>query len=107
MAYSLDDRACKTRRTLKKGRTLAARKKTMAVKKRRSRVDKATPKERAQAEKLVKKLQEIPEVRAELVQRIKKQIAEGTYDTPERMEKAVEGMLRELFEEGDGGIFLE
>ena len=107
MAYSLDDRACKTHRPVKKSRTVAARKTTMAARKRRSRVDNASPKERAQAEKLVKKLQETPEVREELIQRIKKQIAEGTYETPERMEKAVEGMLRELFEEGEGGIFLE
>lgn len=47
--------------------------------------------------KLAAKVQEVPEVRTELVQRVKEEIAAGTYETPERIEIAVGGLMEELF----------
>jgi hypothetical protein len=41
-----------------------------------------------------------PEVRTELVQRIRREIAAGTYDTPEKWEEALE-RLRERLERED------
>ena len=61
----------------------------------------ATQQEQATVDYLLKKLQDLPEVREELVQRVRQAVADGTYETPERLEAAVNGMLRELFESGD------
>ena len=44
-------------------------------------------------------VQEIPEVRTELVQRVRGEIATGTYETSERLEIAIEGLMDELFPE--------
>ena len=49
------------------------------------------------AAKLAMKVREIPDVRAELVARVKEQIAVGTYETPERIEAAADRLLTELF----------
>lgn len=38
----------------------------------------------------------LPEVRAELVDRVRAEIAAGTYETPEKLQRAVERMLEEL-----------
>ncbi len=39
------------------------------------------------------------EIRAELVARVRREIAEGTYDTPAKFEKALEKLLERLQEE--------
>jgi len=49
------------------------------------------------AARLAAKIQELPEIRAELVQRVKAEIAEGVYETPERLEITVERLMEELF----------
>lgn len=49
--------------------------------------------------KLVAKVHEVPEVRTELVEKIKSEIAAGTYETPERLEIAVDRLMEELFPE--------
>ena len=48
---------------------------------------------------LAAKVQEIPDVRADLVARVKREIEAGTYETPERIEAAVEKLLNDLFPE--------
>lgn len=40
--------------------------------------------------------QEEPEFRADLVARIRREIADGTYETPEKWEKALENLARRL-----------
>lgn len=47
--------------------------------------------------KLAAKIQELPEVRTELVERVKVEIAAGTYETPERLEITVDRLMDELF----------
>jgi hypothetical protein len=42
---------------------------------------------------------EEPEFRADLVARIRREIADGTYDTPEKWEKALDNLARRLGEE--------
>ena len=37
-----------------------------------------------------------PEIRVELVARVRREIAEGTYDTPEKLEIALERLLGRL-----------
>jgi len=49
------------------------------------------------AARLAAKIQELPEIRAELVQRVKAEIAEGVYETSERLEITVERLMEELF----------
>ena len=46
--------------------------------------------------KLAAKIQDIPEVRGELVARVKSQIEAGAYETPERIEIAVDKLMDEL-----------
>ncbi|CAN5866152.1 hypothetical protein BH23PLA1_BH23PLA1_26150 [soil metagenome] len=38
----------------------------------------------------------LPEIRHERVEEIRRQIAAGTYETPEKIEKALDNLLREL-----------
>jgi negative regulator of flagellin synthesis FlgM len=45
---------------------------------------------------LAAKVQEIPDVRADLVSRVKQEIKAGTYETPEKIEIAVERLLDDL-----------
>jgi hypothetical protein len=42
-----------------------------------------------------------PAIRVELVQRVRREIAAGTYDTPEKWEIAVERLLARLEDEND------
>ena len=46
--------------------------------------------------RLAAQIQEIPDVRAELVEAVKAQIVAGTYETPERIEIAVQRLTDEL-----------
>jgi len=48
---------------------------------------------------LAAKVQEIPDIRADLVARVKAEIEAGTYVTPERIETAVDRLLDDLFPE--------
>ncbi len=47
--------------------------------------------------KLAAKVQQLPEVRTELVQRVKAEIEAGTYETPEKIEITVDRLMDELF----------
>jgi negative regulator of flagellin synthesis FlgM len=48
------------------------------------------------AARLAAKVHAVPEVREELVQRVKDEIATGTYETPARIERAVTRLMEEL-----------
>jgi len=48
---------------------------------------------------LAAKVHEIPDVRADLVARVKQEIKAGTYETPEKIEAAVERLLDDLLTE--------
>ncbi len=52
------------------------------------------------AAKLALKLREIPDVRTDLVAAVKAEIVAGTYETPERLEIAVDRLLEDLFPNG-------
>ncbi len=45
--------------------------------------------------RLVSKAKALPAVRRELVERIRQQIQAGTYETPEKLDTAIERMLEE------------
>ena len=47
--------------------------------------------------RLASEIQDVPEIRADLVQRVKEEIAAGNYETSERVEIAVERLMDELF----------
>jgi anti-sigma28 factor (negative regulator of flagellin synthesis) len=47
--------------------------------------------------KLAAKIQEVPDIRTELVEQVKAEIAAGTYETPERIEIALDRLMDELF----------
>jgi negative regulator of flagellin synthesis FlgM len=49
------------------------------------------------AAKLSARIDQIPEVRAELVERVRAEIAAGTYETPEKIDIAAAKLLDELF----------
>ena len=44
----------------------------------------------------IRRAQQLPPVRRELVERIKAEIAAGTYETPERLEAAIERLLKDI-----------
>jgi len=45
---------------------------------------------------LASKIVDIPDIRTELVQRVKTELAAGTYETPERIEIAVNRLMDDL-----------
>ncbi len=47
--------------------------------------------------KLAAKVQQLPEVRTELVARVKAEIEAGTYETPEKIDITVDRLMDELF----------
>ncbi len=49
--------------------------------------------------KLAAMVQQIPDVRVDLVQRVKAEIAAGVYETPERLEIALNNLTDELLTE--------
>jgi len=51
------------------------------------------------ASALAAKVQQIPEIRADLVARVRQEIEAGTYETPERIDIAVERLLEDLLPE--------
>ena len=48
---------------------------------------------------LTAKARELPDVRPELVEQVKAEIADGTYETPEKMDTACEELLKDLLDE--------
>ena len=46
--------------------------------------------------RLAARIQDIPDIRAELVARVRAEIAAGVYETPDRLEIAVERLTEEL-----------
>jgi len=50
----------------------------------------------SQAAQLTAKLQATPAIRADLVEKVKAEIAAGTYETPERLQVAVDRLLKDL-----------
>ncbi|MEM1108739.1 MAG: flagellar biosynthesis anti-sigma factor FlgM [Planctomycetota bacterium] len=46
--------------------------------------------------RILGKLADIPEVREDLVARIRAEIAAGTYETPEKLDAAIEGLAEDL-----------
>jgi negative regulator of flagellin synthesis FlgM len=53
----------------------------------------------SQVAKLAAMVQQIPDIRVELVQRVKAEIAAGVYETPERLEIALNNLMDELLAE--------
>jgi len=53
----------------------------------------------SQAARLAELVHQLPEIRAELVQRVKAELAAGTYETPERLEIALNNLMDELLGE--------
>ena len=47
--------------------------------------------------RLAAKIQELPDVRPELIERVKTEIASGTYETPDRLEIAIDRLMEDLF----------
>lgn len=52
--------------------------------------------ELSEAAKIMSRLHEMPEVRTELVNRIREQIAAGTYDTPDKIEALLDELAFDL-----------
>lgn len=48
--------------------------------------------------RLLSKLIGLPDVRTDLVERVRSEIAAGTYETPERLEGALAGLIEDLDE---------
>lgn len=49
------------------------------------------------AGQLAAKIAELPDIRTDLVERVKAEIAAGTYETPQRLEVTVNRLMEELF----------
>jgi negative regulator of flagellin synthesis FlgM len=47
--------------------------------------------------RLAAQVQELPPVRAEVVQRVKAELAAGTYETPDKIDVAIDRLMDELF----------
>ena len=50
----------------------------------------------SEAGSMMAKLRELPHIRVELVARIRAEIKAGTYETPERLQGAIERLLEDL-----------
>ena len=55
---------------------------------------------RTEAARLLSKLSALPDVRSELVDRIRQEIASGTYETEDRLDQAVANLAEELDAQG-------
>jgi len=47
----------------------------------------------------VRRVGQLPEIRRDLIDRVRAEIAAGRYETPERIDAAVEAMLADLLDE--------
>jgi len=45
----------------------------------------------------IRRAKQLPEVRTDLIERIKAEIAAGTYETPEKIEAAIDRLLEDLY----------
>jgi flagellar biosynthesis anti-sigma factor FlgM len=59
----------------------------------RHEADRVELSDRAQ---LLERLRQLPEVREALVSKVRRQIAEGTYETPQRIESAIKSLIEEI-----------
>lgn len=50
----------------------------------------------SQTAQLLSRLHDLPDIRFDLVSRVKAEIQSGRYETPERLDKAVENLIDEL-----------
>jgi negative regulator of flagellin synthesis FlgM len=50
----------------------------------------------SRAAQLLSKLHELPDVRQDLVDRVKNEIASGTYETPDKLDAALESLSEDL-----------
>ncbi|MEX2218183.1 MAG: flagellar biosynthesis anti-sigma factor FlgM [Phycisphaerales bacterium] len=50
--------------------------------------------------RLLSKLNAMPDIRQDLVDRIRREIAEGSYDSAERMDRAIDALTQEMGQEG-------
>tara|TARA_Y100001933_G_scaffold223973_1_gene235929 strand:+ start:507 stop:788 length:282 start_codon:yes stop_codon:yes gene_type:complete len=48
------------------------------------------------AARFLAKMNAMPEIRSDLVERVRNEIAQGTYDTPEKFELALDAMIDEV-----------
>ncbi len=53
----------------------------------------------SQAARMAEMIQRIPDVRVDLIERVKAEIAAGIYETPERLEIAISRLMDELMGE--------
>ena len=71
-----------------------------ALQSRRADTSAATPRaadraEFSKAAQLLSKLAELPDVRQDLIDRVRAEIAAGTYETPEKLEIAIDKLIEE------------
>lgn len=52
--------------------------------------------ELSQKAQLLNRLAELPDVRHDLVARVRAEIEAGTYETPEKIDKAIDGLIEDL-----------
>jgi anti-sigma28 factor (negative regulator of flagellin synthesis) len=52
----------------------------------------------SRAAQLLGKLHDLPDIREDLVERVRGEIAAGTYETPEKIDAAIESLLTDLAE---------
>jgi len=50
----------------------------------------------SKAAQLLSKLAELPDVRQDLIDRVRADIAAGTYETPEKLDQAIEKLMEDL-----------
>ena len=55
-----------------------------------------TEAEIATAQRLLEMVKQLPDVRRELVTGARRQIADGTYETPEKIDRAIESLVKDL-----------
>ena len=90
MAYACPNRKPKQGRSAAKSPKAPGKKPPTAKRK-------PTAEETETVQRLLVKIKQLPDVREELVARVRGQIDAGTYETPERLDQAVERMMEEVF----------
>lgn len=96
MIYGYPDRSSK-RAGRGKGSCPAVKGRGKATKKASPAKRKRSAKEMETAQRLLAKLAQLPDVRDDLVRRVRREIDEGTYETPERLDTTVDKLMGELF----------
>ena len=96
MIYGCPDRSSK-RADRASGSCPAVKSRAKATKKAAPAKRKRSAKEVETAQRLLAKLAQVPDVRDDLVQRVRREIDEGSYETSERLDKTVDKLMGELF----------